>query len=151
MIFRILAALIFLLTMNAYAAECTAYETSHPLFKLDGAHLSTGKCKTCGSCHINSIYVGTPKSCLLCHNGDPKWQTIARSAAHIPTQLVECSSCHGTTSFTSNVKMNHASVTASRCDSCHNGMFKSYGAEGKNNEHMATTKDCRDCHSTKDW
>ena len=61
MIFRILAALIFLLTMNAYAAECTAYETSHPLFKLDGAHLSTGKCKTCGSCHINSIYVGTPK------------------------------------------------------------------------------------------
>lgn len=151
MIFKMLVAFICLFSITAHSAECTAYETSHPFYKLDGAHLSTGKCKTCASCHINSIYMGTPRTCLLCHNGDPKWQTITRSPSHIPTQLVGCESCHGTSSFTSNVKMNHTSVSANRCDSCHNGSYTSYGAVGKNRDHKATTRDCRDCHSTRNW
>ncbi|NOT67823.1 MAG: hypothetical protein HOP04_05775 [Methylophilaceae bacterium] len=152
MIFKILVALVFMFSINVHSAECTAYETSHPFYKLDGAHLSTGKCKTCASCHLSGTYMGTPRTCVLCHNGDPRWQTVARSASHIPTILVACDACHSTTSFTSNVKMNHTSMAASRCDSCHNGLYTKYGAEGKNKDHKVTTKDCRDCHkSTSSW
>lgn len=136
---------------TASAAECTLYEQSHPAFLLDGAHLSTGQCNTCASCHKSGVFVGTPKSCVACHNGDPTRQTVGRSAKHIPTQLIECSSCHRTTSFTVNARMDHTKVTAQRCDTCHNGSYKSYGAESKESDHIPTIADCKSCHGTSNW
>jgi hypothetical protein len=118
-----LKTLLFLLALvcfDAHAAECTLYEQSHPAFLLDGSHLSTGKCGTCASCHINSVFTGTPTSCVQCHNGDPSRLTVGRSAKHIPTALLECSYCHTTLSFTV-ANMNHIPVTASgtKCVTCH--------------------------------
>lgn len=158
----IIAFLLYWVAVPIQAAECTLYEKSHPSFLLDGSHLSTGKCTTCASCHINGVFMGTPKTCISCHNGDPRWMTIGRSTKHIPTMLVDCSNCHRTTLFTANTNMNHISVAMLRCDSCHNGAYTSYGAVGKSKDHPTTTTvnkikvsiigwDCNSsgCHTTK--
>jgi hypothetical protein len=102
------------------------------------------------------LFVGTPKSCVACHNGDPARVTVGRSSAHIPTQIVECSSCHTTTLFTTSVNMDHTKVTAQRCDTCHNGSYLDYGkqfggAKQKSPTHIPTTADCSSCHSTSSW
>ena len=158
-----IAVLLMLVQLLSHAAECTIYENSHPSFLLTGAHLSTGKCSTCASCHKNGIFTGTPKTCIMCHNGDPRWTTISRSAKHIPTLLVDCNNCHQTTLFTAGVVMNHPAVAAYRCDSCHNGAYKSpYNALGKPSGHPTTTTvagvkvsiagwDCNHsgCHTTR--
>lgn len=143
-------ALLFLVPLLAQGAECTLYEKSHPAFALTGAHLSTGKCSNCATCHIQGIFTGTPKSCVSCHNGDPTRLTVGRSASHVPTLLVECSYCHNTSTFTT-ATMNHTIMASSRCDSCHNGSYASSGARGKPKEHPKTTADCRTCHSTRNW
>jgi hypothetical protein len=122
------------------AAECTAYEKSHPAFLLDGAHLSTGKCQTCASCHINSIFNGTPRSCVTCHNGDPARNTIGRPALHIPTQLIECNVCHKTVSFATSVTMNHVALGAVKCTTCHSTSSPRYLG---NQQRMSLTHDQR--------
>jgi hypothetical protein len=134
MIFKFFIALLLFCSQHVFAAECTLYEKSHPLWPLSGAHLSTGKCQTCASCHKQGVFIGTPRSCVTCHNGDPKWMTVGRSAKHIPTQLVECSFCHNVIVF-NNATMNHTSVAALRCDSCHNGAYTAYNADGKPKDH----------------
>lgn len=136
---------------SSFAAECSLYEQSHPAFLLDGAHLSTGKCTTCASCHRAGVFTGTPKSCVACHNGDPTRVTVGRSPGHIPTLLVECNQCHTTTLFTVGTSMNHTSVTAFRCDSCHNGNYRTYSADRKPTDHIPTTGDCGTCHTTRNW
>jgi hypothetical protein len=154
--------LLYMFAFSAQSAECSLYEQSHPAFLLDGSHLSTGKCNTCGSCHKSGVFTGTPKSCVTCHNGDPTRITVSRSAFHIPTFMVECNSCHNTLSFISPYNMNHTSVAAYRCDSCHNGAYKKYGADGKSKDHPTTTTiagvkvpiagwDCNHsgCHNTR--
>lgn len=148
-VFKILLTSLLALTAGvSLGAECTLYEKAHPAFLLDGSHLSTGKCQSCASCHKNGVFTGTPKTCVACHNGDPRWSTVARSAKHIPTLMVDCSNCHKTVTFTL-AAMNHAAVTTLRCDSCHNGLFKSYGAAGKPKDHPKTTADCGTCHTTR--
>ena len=136
---------------SASAAECTLYEQSHPSFLLDGAHLSTGKCGTCASCHRSGVFLGTPRSCVTCHSGDPTRVTIGRSSAHIPTLTVECSSCHNTSSFTLVWAMSHTIVDSFRCDSCHNGSYTSYNANAKLTSHIPTIMDCKTCHNTNNW
>jgi hypothetical protein len=153
MIKKLLVAIVLMVGINigANAAECSLYEQSHPAFLLDGSHLSTGKCSTCASCHRSGIFMGTPKSCVACHNGDPARITVGRSAGHIPTALIECNNCHNTTGFTTSVRMDHTAVTAQRCDSCHTSSYSSYGSRPKPREHVQTTADCLVCHSTRNW
>jgi hypothetical protein len=119
MIFKILSALFLMVALNSNAAECTLYEKSHPLFPLTGAHLSTGKCSTCASCHNGGVFNGTPKSCTTCHNGDPRWMTVGRPTLHIPTLLIECNSCHTTVSFSTGTNMNHVALNGMKCITCH--------------------------------
>ena len=91
-----------IIAQDADAAECSYYETLHPNFPLTGSHLSTGKCSSCASCHAGGIYLGTPKVCATCHNGNPLGQissaTIGHTAQHIPVGVVNCDACHNTTS-----------------------------------------------------
>ena len=141
----------FIAPTSASAAECTLYEQSHPAFTLDGSHLSTGKCGTCATCHRSGVFIGTPRSCVTCHSGDPARITVSRSTQHLPTFTVECSSCHNTTSFTATWNMNHTSVDQYRCDSCHGGGYTTYGARKKTTEHIPTVADCRSCHTTSSW
>lgn len=134
---------------NAHAAECTLYERSHPTFLLSGAHLSTGKCSTCASCHINGIFTGTPKSCVSCHNGDPRWSTVGRGIKHIPTQAVECSMCHNTVTFTTLINTNvirHNALTGIPCKTCHvPGTGYLGGMETKSLNHRGGTTVKVDC------
>ena len=163
MSFRVLAVLLLILGYRANASECSAYETIHPMFILNGAHLSTGKCTSCATCHINSIFIGTPTTCISCHNGDPSRVTVYRSAKHLPTGILNCDGCHNTTLFNSftgiTQSMIHTTAIAMRCDSCHNGAYTSYNAQGKSKDHPQTVKvngvvitvtsvDCNYCHSS---
>lgn len=160
MIFKKLLLLICFLTISAYGAECQRYETIHPSFLLNGAHLQSGKCSTCASCHIRGVFVGTPKSCLTCHNGDPSRLTIGRGAVHIPTGNIECSNCHNTTSFTTTYTMSHTAVISIACETCHNGTAYAsqgtVGALGVPTNHIpykiklagGASMTCNICHTT---
>lgn len=161
---RWLFLLLVLISTRSFSAECTLYEQSHPLYLLTGAHLSTGKCSTCASCHKMGIFQGTPRTCIQCHNGDPTRTAVYRSASHIPTGTIACDSCHNTIAFQYTTSMmNHTVVTSTRCDACHNGSYKSQGVVGALNEptnHIpwrvnltgGSTGDCNLCHkSTTTW
>jgi len=127
-------------------------------------HVATNG-QDCITCHASAtagfvswagaVYVHQPSdtNCASCHNG-----TIATGNStppHIPASGVQCSGCHSNTaaSFTS-YTMNHAAVSASRCDSCHNGSFTGQGTKGA----FATTaypghvftagRDCSTCHAS---
>ena len=141
---------LFLPMEDAQAAECSLYETIHPNYALDGSHLSTGKCSTCASCHIQSIFLGTPKSCTSCHNtGVTAYGALNKSTAHFDVTGVECSQCHNTTSYTAKWSMNHAAVTGTTCSNCHNGNYATgYNAQPKDANHIPTTGDCGICHTT---
>ena len=145
----IILAIILLLVPYSIlnAAECTRYETLHPLYPLTGAHLSTGKCTSCGLCHIpagNAVWNGTPRTCIACHNGDPHRNTVGRSAKHLPTLLEDCAGCHNTTLFNSftgiTQLMIHNTAISLRCGACHNGAYTAYNAQGKSNDHPKTVK-----------
>ena len=137
---------------NAFASECSLYETNHPAYKLDGSHLSSGKCTTCAFCHIKGVFMGTPNSCYLCHaTAAVGTSVLQRSAKHIPTFAVTCGpvpgGCHSTTAFTpvSSVTMNHTIVSAYRCDSCHNPntttcLYSSYNATCQPKDHPSSAK-----------
>jgi len=162
----IYVVILLLLCGKAMGSECTHYETLHPLWPLSGAHLSTGKCTTCAYCHIpagNAVWVGTPRTCIACHNGDPRWVTVFRSAKHLPTFLEDCAGCHNTTLFNSFTGVTQTMIHATgypgaRCDNCHNGAYTAYNARGKSNDHptsgtvngvrvLVTSVDCVACHS----
>lgn len=166
MIFRILALFLLLLSPKAFASECTAYETLHPMWPLTGAHLSTGKCTSCGLCHIpagDAVWIGTPRQCIQCHNGDPKRSTVYRSAKHLPTLSLDCGGCHNTTLFNSftgitQTMIHNTGYPSVRCDACHNGAYNAYNARGKPSDHPTTgtvngvrvpvtSVDCGACHS----
>jgi hypothetical protein len=158
---KYLLSLLLLLPVFSQAAECTLYEKTHPAFILTGAHLSTGKCSTCASCHYGGVFNGTPKACIGCHNGDPARNAMYRSASHIPTALVECSNCHNTAAFKP-ATMSHTSVTSITCKSCHNGSYTTQGTQGalgQPSNHIPVLQllngaslDCNACHtSTTLW
>jgi hypothetical protein len=136
---------------EAHAAECSLYEQSHPNFLLSGAHLSTGKCATCATCHAGGVFLGTPKTCAACHNGSPPAQVlssaVSKSSSHFAIGTATCDSCHNTTSYTASWNMTHASVTSLVCSSCHNGSYTSYGAMTKASYHVPTTAECSTCHA----
>jgi len=167
MIFRtIVLFFLLLISPKVLGAECTAYEKLHPLWPLTGAHLSTGKCTSCGTCHIPAgaaVWNGTPRTCIACHNGDPSRMTVGRSSKHLPTLLLDCAGCHNTTAFNSltgitQTMIHNTGYPTVRCDGCHNGQYTSYGAQGKGNGHpttvtkngvkvIVTSVDCNYCHS----
>lgn len=158
---KYLLALLLLLPNLLHAAECTLYEKTHPAFILNGAHLSTGKCSTCASCHYGGVFTGIPKTCIGCHNGDPARNAVYRSSAHIPTANIECSNCHNTTSFKP-ATMNHSIVSSLTCKICHMGGYVTQGtlgAKAKPSNHIPEVQlnggaslDCKACHlSTTLW
>ena len=103
----------------------------------------------CASCHKASVFLGTPKTCSACHDGNMVILGLNRSAAHIPTGVVECSNCHNTTDFTSNWFMTHSAVNAIACSTCHNGSYVTkYNAMAKPANHVVTTAECNTCHTT---
>ncbi|MDE2364589.1 MAG: hypothetical protein KGM42_18070 [Hyphomicrobiales bacterium] len=128
-------------------------------------HVATSgrDCATCHAAAVSGGYVSwagatyahlaTDTNCSSCHNG--AIATGNTSPPHVPATGVQCSNCHvnTATSFTT-YTMNHSSVSAARCDTCHNGSFTSQGAKGAFGTanypgHVATSgRDCAVCHTT---
>ncbi|HLJ78350.1 MAG TPA: hypothetical protein VKT75_13090 [Acidobacteriaceae bacterium] len=127
-------------------------------------HVTTGG-RDCIVCHANSTssfttwgggkytHAATDTNCSSCHNGTTA--TGMTTPPHIPSGTVQCSNCHVNTaaSFVT-YTMNHAAVSASRCDSCHNGSFTGEGTAGalgtaSYQGHVATGgRDCITCHTS---
>lgn len=142
----IFGTFLLLFSLQSWSAECTLYETMHPKFALTGAHLSTGKCATCASCHINGVFNGTPRTCVACHNGDPSRLTVGRGPLHIPTMLIDCDSCHKTITFTTGITMNHLALGTMKCITCHaTGTNFAGGMERKSLTHERKTPVPTDC------
>ncbi|HMA73166.1 MAG TPA: hypothetical protein VKP67_17045, partial [Xanthobacteraceae bacterium] len=126
-------------------------------------HVATGG-RDCITCHAAAAstfaswqggaftHAATDTNCSSCHNGTTA--TGMTTPPHIPVNGVQCSNCHTNTaaSFTS-YAMNHSSVSASRCDSCHNGSYTGEGTKGAQGTasfpgHVATGgRDCITCHA----
>ena len=107
------------------------------VFPLVGQHAQAA----CATCHRNSVFRGTPRDCVGCHQ-DAYNRTTApnHAAAGFSTQ---CESCHrATDSSFRGASFNHAQVfplvgqhAATACATCHrNGVFR------------GTPRDCVGCH-----
>src|SRR5262249_3560120 len=99
-----------------------------------------------------AIFPLSPHATLpICHNGTTA--TGHTTPPHIPVTGIQCSNCHVNTapSFTT-YTMSHTAVSASRCDSCHNGSYTSQGTNGaqaKAAGHIPTgAADCTSCHAS---
>ena len=96
------------------------------------------------------VHAATDTNCSNCHNGTTA--TGMKTPPHIPVTGVQCSPCHDNTtpSFATYTmgQPGHGTVSASRCDSCHNGSFTGEGTTGAFGtasfpNHVATNgKDC---------
>ena len=144
---------IFLLCFSQFssAADCSAAIPFHDgFYKLEGTHASA-KCGCGATCHRNSVFVGTPKSCKACHT-TATYGGLNPAANHIPTTL-ECDTCHrsGSVSF-ANGRMNHIGIVAG-CVTCHGGtQFEGVRPRTKGSGHIPTTASCETCHqSTNSW
>ena len=98
----------------------------------------------CVTCHASAAsafaswaggkftHAATDTNCSSCHNGTTA--TGMKTPPHIPVTGVQCSNCHTNTaaSFTTYTMglTGHTAVSASRCDSCHNGSFTGEGTKG---------------------
>jgi len=110
-------------------------------FPLTGVH-QQAKCETC---HVQGIFKGTPKDCVLCHGPAAKISSVIMPQTHIPV-TERCDNCHTTQKFYG-VRFNHASVMPGNCTQCHNGVT----APGKPSGHIVTTASCDSCHRVMVW
>lgn len=112
-----------------------------------GTHVPTND--DCSVCHYttgfipgNFAHVGIVDNCSSCHDGV---YAQGKVQGHAITDL-DCGVCHNVTSFNPAV---HQPVPDSQaCDECHNGVIATGKAAKQNPPHIATTRDCRDCHTT---
>src|SRR5215475_10627004 len=130
-------------------------------------HVATNgaDCKTCHASAASTFaswsggtfaHAATDTNCSSCHNGTTA--TGMKTPPHIPVTGVQCSKCHTNTaaSFTTYTMgvTGHGSVSASRCDSCHNGSYTGEGTTGALGTaslpgHVATNgADCKTCHAS---
>src|SRR5579864_3188195 len=131
--------------------------------------LSTDQCQ---SCHtpwafnpaVDFDHTQALGSCSTCHNGV---NATGMPATHIPIDTppgapTPCEGCHSTTQFTTwaGTVINHASVTAMQCQTCHQtaaylGMTPSTNTKAGDSRPNATldanhptSGDCGQCHTT---
>ena len=99
------------------------------------------------------VHQASDTNCSTCHNGTTALGKT--TPPHIPSAAVECGNCHTNTavSFVT-YTMNHSSVSAIRCDACHNGSYTAEGTNGAQGTasypgHVATAgRDCVTCHAS---
>ena len=121
-------------------------------------HITTSE--ACETCHRETVWNDIPivdhtqvfGSCELCHN-DVQVAGVA-SVRHVPLGNNQCDACHGSTLSWLPALMDHASQGIldgnPGCSGCHitggNGF-----ADGKDLDHINTSNNCEQCHSTQGW
>lgn len=122
-------------------------------FRLTGAHVGT----PCESCHVGSVYRGTPSDCYSCHAGDDD---------HAGSYGTSCGSCHSTSawlpaSFDHNLSSfpltgAHNGLPCAACHSSgiYNGLASACAACHADPAYHAGLfggTACDQCHSTSSW
>jgi len=125
----------------SWAAETPGFDHNETSFPLDFTHALV-KCETC---HIQSVFIGTPRRCVECHARGSRIQASSASLQHIRTTN-DCEFCHQSGTWQSVYRVDHFAVTGS-CQSCHNGVI----ATGKSTQHVQSSENCDDCHRTFSW
>jgi len=90
-----------------------------------------------------NLHGGLSNSCVQCHsaaNADPT--ILAKPSAHLATSNA-CQTCHSPLGFNVTSFVDHAEVFGA-CSACHDGVI----ATGKSADHIVTTQECSDCHTT---
>ncbi|MBS0374895.1 MAG: hypothetical protein JSR73_09950 [Proteobacteria bacterium] len=95
----------------------------------------------CATCHVDSLFKGTPRDCFSCHSPGSRVGGTTKPARHIVSGP-DCSSCHTPFSWIPVAKFNHLNVIGT-CSSCHNNVQ----SQGKSPSHLATAAECNTCHS----
>jgi hypothetical protein len=128
------------------------FNHSNTAFPLAGKHTNL----TCGSCHQNGVYRGTPTNCYACHANKDK---------HNGQFGTDCGSCHnpsgwGNATFDHNNTVfplvgKHSNLS---CTKCHgNGVYQGtptdcYACHANKDEHNGENgTDCGACHTPTDW
>ncbi|MDH3633681.1 MAG: hypothetical protein OES20_03160 [Gammaproteobacteria bacterium] len=141
------ALIIFFVLAGCYASNTAALDLGSDFnhdetsFPLDFKHALI----SCESCHVDGIFVGTPRQCASCHSDSGRIKASAPSSQHIRV-TGDCDYCHTPTLWTNIIRVDHAAVRGS-CASCHNGVT----AEGKNPGHVPSSNICDACHITLSW
>ncbi len=119
-------------------------------FPLTGAHVNTA----CTKCHINGVFVGTPKDCYSCHKAKD---------AHAGKYGTNCGTCHATTAwkpatFKHTFPLDHGDGGTVACATCHPSSTSSYTCYGCHEHTLANiedkhkdvrnfSQDCVQCHA----
>lgn len=134
--------------------EDATFDHNRAAFKLEGKHIAV----ECEQCHLNSVFKGTPQTCVSCHQADD-------ARAHQGAYGTDCAQCHNAgdwadAKFDHNLaafKLTGAHVNV-QCARCHiNGVYKGtpqtcVGCHAEPQEHLgAFGTDCAQCHSTSTW
>ena len=121
-------------------------------FPLTGAHINV----VCANCHINSVFVGTPKDCYSCHK---------TKDVHVGKAGTNCATCHTTTAwkpstFKHTFPLTHglnpivacvtchpSTTSAYTCFSCHEHTISNMASKHIDVRNYSSTT-CADCHAT---
>ena len=149
---------------GSFTGEGTKGAHGHRSFP---GHVATNG-RDCVTCHASAAsafaswaggkftHAATDTNCSSCHNGTTA--TGMKTPPHIPVTGVQCSNCHTNTAasfatYTMGVTGSPA-VSASRCDSCHNGSFTGEGTKGAHGYRVLSRpcrdqrQDCVTCHAS---
>jgi hypothetical protein len=108
----------------------------------------------CGACHstitfrpfVHFDHNEVLGGCVSCHNG-----TIAQGEGPThPATSQQCAACHMVTTWNPPKTVDHTQIPLAvqgYCIVCHNGTQ----ASGKPANHVVTTLECGDCHTTRTW
>ena len=142
---RAIIALIFLAAGYAGSSMAldlgTEFDHDETNFPLEFSHALA----QCESCHLQGIFVGTPRRCADCHSNTGRIKASAASSRHIRV-TGDCDFCHRPDAWTNVARVDHSVIVGS-CASCHNGVIST----GKNPGHVASDNICDDCHTTFNW
>ncbi len=135
-------------------------------FPLTGAHQAA----TCGQCHINGRFAGTPTDCYSCHKD--KYDSTTNPNHRTSGFPTSCQNCHSTTSWAGATFDHnrtpfpltgaHRSVDCARCHpgnrfagtptdcyACHKANYD--GTSNPNHAAAGFPTQCANCHSTNSW
>jgi len=130
------------------------FDHNQATFKLEGKHVTV----ECTECHINSVFKGTPQTCVSCH---------AKKDKHTGAFGTDCAQCH-TASDWKDAKFDHNQAAfklegkhvAVECAKCHiNNVFKGtplacvscHQADDARAHQGVYGTDCAQCHNAGDW
>ncbi|MCX6057866.1 MAG: hypothetical protein NTW69_06930, partial [Chloroflexi bacterium] len=120
-------------------------------FPLTGAHINV----VCANCHVNSVFVGTPKDCYSCHK---------TKDVHAGKAGTNCATCHTTTAwkpstFKHTFPLTHglnpivacvtchpSTTSAYTCFSCHEHTISNMASKHNEVRNYSPTT-CADCHA----